>query len=63
MNRQGNWWLHALVHYDPATSAPLLFHRVTGEVQYGLAAPKVCASLVSCVFRWCARSPTLRKQC
>jgi hypothetical protein len=54
MNRQGNWWLHALVHYDPVTLAPLLFHRVTGEVQYGLAAPKVCVGVVclACARAW-----------
>ncbi|GBF90799.1 hypothetical protein Rsub_03100 [Raphidocelis subcapitata] len=38
MKKQGNWWLHALVHYDPSGEA-LLFHRVTGEVRFGHKAP------------------------
>lgn len=31
MNKQGNWWLQGLVHYDHLGEA-LLIHRVTGEV-------------------------------
>jgi hypothetical protein len=40
MNKQGNWWLHALVHYGEDKEV-LLFHRVTGEVRLGGGAPKV----------------------
>eukprot|EP00878_Enallax_costatus_P040548 GHUV01046855.1.p3 GENE.GHUV01046855.1~~GHUV01046855.1.p3 ORF type:complete len:120 (-),score=34.15 GHUV01046855.1:107-466(-) len=31
MNKQGNWWLQGLVHYDYLGEV-LLIHRVTGEV-------------------------------
>jgi len=40
MNRQGNWWLHALVQYDHLGEA-LLAHRVTGEITLDAPTPKV----------------------
>jgi hypothetical protein len=42
MNKQGNWWLHALGHYDHLGEL-LLMHRVTGEVSLSRPTPKVCA--------------------
>ncbi|KAI8472516.1 MAG: mannosyltransferase putative-domain-containing protein [Monoraphidium minutum] len=38
MNKQGNWWLQAFAHYDPAGDV-LLFHRVTGELSLGKGTP------------------------
>jgi hypothetical protein len=49
MNKQGNWWLHALVHYDHLGEV-LLMHRVTGEVSIIRNTPKAscaCSSLCS----------------
>lgn len=40
MNKQGNWWLHALGHYDHLGEL-LLMHRVTGEISMSRATPKV----------------------
>ena len=42
MNKQGGWWLNALVHYDP-DGAVLLSHRVTGEVRLYSEPPFVSA--------------------
>jgi hypothetical protein len=48
MNKQGNWWLHALVHYDPWGEV-LHMHRVTGEISIHRATPKVSrASICTC---------------
>jgi hypothetical protein len=44
MNKQGNWWLHALVHYDHQGEV-LLMHRVTGEISLARGTPKVRALL------------------
>jgi hypothetical protein len=42
MNKQGNWWLHALVHYDNHGEV-LLMHRVTGEISVQRGTPTVSA--------------------
>jgi hypothetical protein len=44
MNKQGNWWLQGLVHYDYQGEV-LLLHRVTGEVHVPAGhAPRVRAA-------------------
>lgn len=45
MNKQGNWWLHALVHHDPFGEV-LHMHRVTGEIKLGAPTPKVCSAKI-----------------
>jgi hypothetical protein len=40
MNKQGNWWLHALVQYDHHGEV-LLMHRVTGEISIKQGTPTV----------------------
>lgn len=40
MNKQGNWWLQALVQYDHQGEV-LHMHRVTGEISINRATPKV----------------------
>lgn len=40
MNKQGNWWLHALVQYD-YNGEVLHMHRVTGEISIERGTPAV----------------------
>ena len=61
MNKQGNWWLHALVHYD-FNGEVLLAHRVTGEVSIDKATPKVCLFQFFC-YHMCSRVWQLACSC